>query len=729
MSASVPCSPAAKASAATTAAGGSARFGLRSPAGSGSGASQIPSPPSSSCSDGLRRAARLALRKKDLMSPTLKRLLQDPSQLQMAAGRAGGDETRGEGAYVGSPSSEESELGKEDYGRVGGAGSGGRMTPSELRGSTSWTLPFTARSDSVGGDGSDACLSSCCSSSSGSDGEGQEQDGGGTTRLKRMNLPNRKLFRPEVEEEEEEEEEEEKEQLRAQQQSPKQQRTSAIARAAATASAARYAALEMRPPPPRAPTAAKASAAAGGDGLSWPSSSPHGGRSKSVICTPTKGILSGGPGKGFAATEGSSTVKRRVRFEMEKAERMAAEEACLASPCRSSSSLSPGWGGSRAASAGEEGGGGGEERRGKRSAWLRPFVVSALAVTLSVGAVAFLGGEGQGKAPGPIPDGSCSPVRLLPWLEEQPQDLFCPVAAAVEPVTAERRTDGGNVVGPVEGEPAGVLAERDELAEEEEDGEEAAGAVFEDDAAVSSSGKVVEVGTQEVKRDGDEEQRQQQQQHEQEIRLEEEEEEDEDEEDEEKEDGQEDLSTAAAVAAAPEAVAADDEQQQQAPPAPQHHHQPYPGEAEGASANPAAAVRSSATVTRPKYRSPVSPAPAPAPAPASMWGWFEVGAAVFVALALLAAVAWRSLGGGDVEDCGEFDGGGGEAPATPTHGGDGGGETLGRYQTVELVKKGDTPATLRSVKRSYRIGSSQASPRSGTMIMDLGPGALDMSSA
>ncbi|CAN0483862.1 unnamed protein product, partial [Ectocarpus sp. 8 AP-2014] len=585
---------------------------------------------------------------------------------------------------------------------------------------TSWTLPFTARSDSVGGDGSDACLSSCCSSSSGSDDEGEKLDDyGGTTRLKSMKLPNRKLFRPEVEQQEEEE------QLRAQQQSPKQQRTSAIARAAATASAARYAALEMKPPLPRAPMAANASAAAGGDGLSWPSSSPQGDGSESVSCTPTKGILSGGFGKGVAATEGTSTVKRRVRFEMEEAERMAAEEACLPSPCRSSSSLSPGWGGSRAAIAGEEGVGGGGERRGKWSAWLRPFVVSALAVAVSVGAVAFLGGEGQGKAPGPVPDGSYSPIRLLPWLEEQPQEPFCPVAAAVEQVAAERRTDGGNVVGTVEGEAAGVLAERDELAEEEEGGEVAAGAVFEDDAAVGSSGKVVEAGTEEVKRDGDEEQ---QQQHEQEIPLEEEGWEEE----EEKDDGQEDLpaAAAAAVAAAPEAVTADDEQQQQeqAPPAPHHHHQPYPEEAEGASANPAAAVRSSATVTRPKYRSPVSPAPAPAPAPASMWGWFEVGAAVFGALALLAAVAWRSLGGGGVEDCGEFDGGGGEAPATPTHGGDGGGETLGRYQTVELVKKGDTPATLRSVKRSYRIGSTQASPMSGTMIMDLGPAALDMSS-
>lgn len=42
---------------------------------------------------------------------------------------------------------------------------------------------------------------------------------------------------------------------------------------------------------------------------------------------------------------------------------------------------------------------------------------------------------------------------------------------------------------------------------------------------------------------------------------------------------------------------------------------------------------------------------------------------------------------------------------------------LGRYETVEMVKIGDTPATLRSVRRSRRIISAKVSTSSRGFIV------------
>lgn len=101
---------------------------------------------------------------------------------------------------------------------------------------------------------------------------------------------------------------------------------------------------------------------------------------------------------------------------------------------------------------------------------------------------------------------------------------------------------------------------------------------------------------------------------------------------------------------------------------------------------------------------------------AAGWGWVEVWAAVIGAVALLVGVVWVSKGsyGGEASEYLQDDG-----PSTPLAGRIGGvgasaggrvgadGTELGIYTTVEMVKKGDTPATLRSVKRSRRISSGQ----------------------
>ncbi|CAM9379800.1 unnamed protein product [Discosporangium mesarthrocarpum] len=45
-----------------------------------------------------------------------------------------------------------------------------------------------------------------------------------------------------------------------------------------------------------------------------------------------------------------------------------------------------------------------------------------------------------------------------------------------------------------------------------------------------------------------------------------------------------------------------------------------------------------------------------------------------------------------------------------------------------MTKRGNTPAKIRSVKRSRRLSSAQQSPASGLIVMDLGPNALSSSS-
>ena len=104
----------------------------------------------------------------------------------------------------------------------------------------------------------------------------------------------------------------------------------------------------------------------------------------------------------------------------------------------------------------------------------------------------------------------------------------------------------------------------------------------------------------------------------------------------------------------------------------------------------------------------------------SEWGWVEAGAAVIGALALMVTVIFKSRsheeedGEGSMGDPWEEGAGAGEGMvSTPTGkgGSQGAGEDgeLGSYSTVEMVKRGGTPATLRSVKRSRRISSSQVS--------------------
>eukprot|EP00904_Undaria_pinnatifida_P008774 jgi/Undpi1/5026/HiC_scaffold_19.g08378.m1 len=133
----------------------------------------------------------------------------------------------------------------------------------------------------------------------------------------------------------------------------------------------------------------------------------------------------------------------------------------------------------------------------------------------------------------------------------------------------------------------------------------------------------------------------------------------------------------------------------------------------------------------------------------SDWGLLEAGVAVFGALALWATAIFKSRpldgddedstagswNGGDGGDSmmGSWEGeGGGGAMSTPTGKGSGGGAgegdgEFGSYSTVEMVKRGGTPATLRSVKRSRRISSSHKKPKSSMIVMDLGATALDLS--
>lgn len=104
------------------------------------------------------------------------------------------------------------------------------------------------------------------------------------------------------------------------------------------------------------------------------------------------------------------------------------------------------------------------------------------------------------------------------------------------------------------------------------------------------------------------------------------------------------------------------------------------------------------------------------PSSPSVWGWIEVGAAMLGAVALLATVICKSRSNEKGED---FSLRFGEPPSTPTGQGTGGAaeeemgtqdlsdDQFGSYNTVEMVKRGSTPAKLRSVKRSRRISSAQ----------------------
>ncbi|CAM9666563.1 unnamed protein product [Hapterophycus canaliculatus] len=737
MMADAPRIPAGVATATTAATEAfSAGFGFRSPrAGGAAAASGAPSAPSSTCSDGLRRAANLALRKNDLMSPTMRRLLQDPSQLRMQTTQVtrgdDGDESGASetDADVSSPGSEESGLDTEEIG--GGGGGGGQMTPAELRGSTSGVSPFSsARSGSVC---SDSYLSSCSSSST-SDGRGEDGtdeqgvenqvDGGdGAKNDEETTLPTRVLF---CREEDEVEAQQQESPMR--QQPRKQQRTSAIARTAAHASAARFAALDMPPPPPRPPaiaTATKETAAQGLDELYCPSPRDSIASSHSAACTPTRGILSDGSGKDAGAT--SSTAKRRVRFETEKQMREASlvslsAGANLTSPCWSSTSTSAGgsWGegvdGCDSDGEEETVHGGGHGPAGARRGRMRT-VVAALAVAISVGVVAFLGGgAGAGAGAGVGSRGHGSDARVeassasscsspacsspacfspvaLPWLPQRQHLLeVCPAAVAF---------DGKGGVPP--------------------------------DNEREQPRKPVEAGDQETGGTCTEHGRQHQPQHQ--VKSGED------------SDGH--------AEGAQEPAAATNYRRKSSPAVPAsatvkteggsyamkatesstaHAHRRKASPAtEGGSYAMKATGTGTAHVHRRKA-SPPPPASSPSPlpaAPASAWGWVEAGTAVLGAAVLLATVVWKArsgankwsndgCGGGNVES---------DAPSTPNRGGVSGGgegEELGRYETVELIKKGDTPAALRSVKRSRRIGSAQKiSSTSGTVVMDLGVTALD----
>lgn len=761
MRADPPSSPAAAASAV----GGV--FGFRSPTNGGCTIASRMTAPSSSCSDGLRKAARLALRKNDLMSPTLKRLLQNPSQLRTTSSVAPTD--------IASPGSEESGLDTEVGGDGCGAGvggdgdgGGGRMTPSELRGSTTGaSLLSTERGDSSSG-GDDSFFSSSSSSSDENE-EGTGEDIGiARKRRRNIQLPTRVLFGNDEEKGTVGEQPQ-------QQQSPKQQRISAIARAAANASATRHAALEMKPPPPRLPTSAAAvvaptAAAAAAktpisslptevtvaaarvfDGLASPCASAR----DSVDCTPTKGILmdrSTPKGCAAAAATASSTVKRRVRFEVEERTRAAAS---LTSPCRSSSPSAAGlW--SRASDDDDDdvydrGYGcddSGEYYGERRSFASLRVVLIGLAVSFSVGVVALLGGGNGGgsgssgvgvgsggrayydkTAPTLVsstssPSSGYSPIGV-PWVEQQHRqkldvcqsvdipysldgDTKPSVAAVKEEDWAmhgkepEDATAGEALMGKEASDDAPAYAD---LVEETPNQEDAVG-----EASGAAVVFVHPSANEEDVVDGRQEEDDEGQGPAWDIhpttggaspsRHEEEEEEQE-------EQGQE-------VDHDRRLQTMSQRQHQH-----EHHHYHQGGEEiigetgsrveDGGDARP-----SGDTTADPGYStesSSSSPSLASASGFSSMWGWFEVAAAMIGAAALLAtAVIWKSWsseewgGGGGL--------GAGDGPSTPGGGegggdGDGEGEQLGRYETVEMIKTGGTPATLRSVKRSRRIGSAQ----------------------
>lgn len=713
---SIPAVMSAPSSPTTPGGSGVSAFGFHSPPGSASGgASRLPAAPSSSCSDGLRRAARLALRKNDLMSPTLKRLLQDPAQLRTTAAgafRFGGEDgfsggaapsagrmsSAEAGAGVSSPGSVESGLDTEGDG-VGGVG--GRMTPGELRGSTSGALSPSP----LGGNssvGNESYLSSCSSSEEedfdDEEEENEENDdegGGGSSakrgRNKRPAMPTRILFGIDTDDAAE---------RPPPPQSPKQQRTSAIARAAANASAARHAALEMKPPPPRPPAPAPIStlpptvntntATSSANHLQQhpklaadlrcPPPSPRGG---SVNCTPTKGILADRSGKGTSAA--SSTVKRRVRFEMEERAR---EAASLNSPCRSSSSaMTGGWWSKRSAADGEGDWGEGRERRSRAPVRRRLAVVfRALAAAVLVGTVTYLGGGGGGGGYGGVarrPAGcqyfssssssfsSCaswSPA-CLPWSAVGPKAEVCPIDIGLEgPASVVVEEQGkGSPEGVTEHAAAGVSSDV---------ADDAPGVVVVDDAVVEHAAAAVAAAQDQG--------------------------------------AVEEVSDAPAHDAAIAAIASAedlDHDRQQPPPAELHHHHHHHHHYQDETGSAAEGAGSTAAASQPKES---SPSPLSAPPSESVWGWFEVGAATLSAAMLLAAVVWRSRGAVDGGDGWGGDDAGGGGPSTPlAGGGDGGGEgqELGRYQTMEMIKKGDTPATIRSVKRSRRIGSAQVSLR------------------
>ncbi|CAM9203504.1 unnamed protein product [Sphacelaria rigidula] len=113
------------------------------------------------------------------------------------------------------------------------------------------------------------------------------------------------------------------------------------------------------------------------------------------------------------------------------------------------------------------------------------------------------------------------------------------------------------------------------------------------------------------------------------------------------------------------------------------------------------------------------------------WGWLEFWVAMAGAVALLASVVWvASVNREEGLDtrpsevgAGTTEGGG---PTTPTKNGDTHNWELGTYTTVEVVKTGNTPATVRSVKRSRRISSAHKSSGTGTVVMDLGATATTL---
>ncbi|CAN0151079.1 unnamed protein product, partial [Laminaria digitata] len=701
-------------------------------------------------SNGLRRAAQLALSKNDLMSPTLKRLLQEPSQLQRGAvnvpGR-GGVGVDVSSPLVASPGSDESGLGDggggDSSGSGGDNGSGGRLTPAELRRSMGdygdfETSPFSCtrsvgggRGGGGGGDG--GFVSSCSDSSSSSDdedegekeaeremrgkaGEGEKTD---------CSLPTRVLF--------------------AHEQSPREATktlpvrtpnspatagaatTTAAAAAAASAGqkpSAVYPTLEMKCPPPREPiknasSLPAAAAASVATAQSSSSSCRTDTASKNGGLTPRKrgGILAGGVGKGGGGGGGgggglaaSSTVKRRVRFTMEERGGGPLSTASLNSPCRSTGGgvglpLCGGWWGKTRGGSGVAGSydgfsvgdGSGEVPRYSWGCRLLSLFVWALVVVAVavVGAAAFVdrqdssnGGSLEGLRTSPL----SSPV-LPPPLEEL-------VAARHVPPTTSSVTS----------------SDAGERAEEREEEEEGGGVVGVSSSREGDNASAEGSKSEEQEEEKEKMERQEEEEEEQEMKEEEVKEEGEEEEEGVKKEGEEEEGACASELSATDSL--HDEAGVTSTPSTDTVGLPgsaNPSDAGAAAAALKAEARSGAGATRAPSSKQRGRIESRATAP-SEWGLLEAGAAVFGALALLATVIIKSRshedGGEDSMEglWGEGAGGGGEM-STPTGkggaGAGGGEDEFGSYSTVEMVKRGGTPATLRSVKRSRRISSSQ----------------------
>ncbi|CAM9642397.1 unnamed protein product [Scytosiphon promiscuus] len=608
-------------------------------------------PPPSACSDGLRRAARVALRKSDLLSPTMRRLLQDPSRL--CAASAARDRGEGSGASaaeadVSSPGSEESGLDTEEM--------SANMTPAELRGSMSGMSPFSsARS------------------------EGARSSRAGP------------------------------------------EETAAPSACAPTA-VAEATGVDQAPRRPKL------------DDLDCPSPRGSAPPFRSPACTPTRGILSDGLGKGNGSTP--STVKRRVRFEMEKQMREAeslSAGAHLNSPCRSSASSSAGggWRGDDDGVDGEHETARDEERgyapggRGRARA-----VVAALAVAVSVAVVAVLGGgdggvgslrrgsvakRAGGSSETPRYSPACFSPAAVPWLPQHQLEVCTAVEAS--------DSTGGVLRAAAEG--GGVTPDEQPASKEAEAAFANGDVVVRDAGGAQERAAVTAVGSGAEEADGGRYQPSTRHHPERLTHG--------------KARGQGAAGQAGAAVPASAVVSTDagSYATKAIEGSDAHAHRRKASVAAPLSSPPMVRTEGGSYATKATKGSaspPVSLRSSRPPSPATLWGWVEAGAAVLGAAVLLTTVFWKARGQAADEwvddDCG---GGSGEsdAPSTPNGGGVSGGAELGRYETVELIKKGDTPATLRSVKRSRRIGSAQKanSSTSGTFVMDLGVSALDFANA